>query len=646
MDSWHQFQKYLKSFEEKTPNQMASPYLNSISWISIFVATYVIHQHYIDWNFDDSYIVFRIVENILSGAGWAYNPGEVYNASTSVLNTVLIAVTAKLANLTAPDAAHLVGSLGILVAGSSLFLLLRERLATGLALIISIFIMFSMGANQTWGLETHLFCGGVLLFCYLEKRNRNTWWLVGMLILLRPDAILILLLKIIFDLSFRKISFSGVLVCFLVLMPWIIFSMLKFGQVFPDTLSNKVWQGKSGFWGTGPVYFLGVLKHFWLNKMYLALMPLSIFGFLITIKHYKHLLFLFIFVGAQQAAYMILNVPTYHWYLTLAKLSIILLALLGLAELLIYSRRRFTILNQLEEKKINLAHGLVLIPTLIAIFNLTYPKEAPDGRDVSYDQLSDAINSANIPAGSLAALEVGTIGYKVKRPILDLVALTSNSPEFITGKNNDLFFKLLPQIVVLHLPVWPMEMAIYEDPRFNSLYSLGKVFSDTVVPTQYYVLKEMDKTERENIIADSKKAFPNPSVSEVNDFTVNPRVICRIENFAYQPVNYGKVITLNKEQSTISIQGWVFDAESNLPLTNVFVVLQNTDKNITHTIPARVSERLGRTSTFSLDKVLISGFREKMNLSNLEKGAYQVFVADFSETKPMVCDKIIKMTLL
>ena len=200
MASWHKFQNYLKSFVERTSYQTVNPYLNTISWLSIFVAAYGIYQHYIDWNFDDSYIVFRMVENILNGAGWAYNSGEAYNASTSLLNTVLIAVTAKLGDLTVPNAAHLVGCLGIMVAGSSLFLLLRVRLATGLALIISIFIMFSMGGNLTWGLETHLFCGGVLLFCYLEGRNRNTWWLVGVLILLRPDAILILLLKIVFDL--------------------------------------------------------------------------------------------------------------------------------------------------------------------------------------------------------------------------------------------------------------------------------------------------------------------------------------------------------------------------------------------------------------------------------------------------------------
>lgn len=645
MISWFDFQNYLRSFVVKNPTQTTSASLNTISWLSILVATYAIYQHYIDWNFDDSYIVFRIVENIISGAGWAYNPGEAYNASTSVLNTVLIAVAAKMANLTVPNAAHLVGSLGILVAGSSLFLLLRGRLATGLALIISIFIMFSMAGNLTWGLETHLFCGGVLLFCYLEGRNRNTWWLVGVLILLRPDAILILLLKIVFDLSFRKISFSGVLICFLILMPWIIFSTIKFGQVFPDTLSNKVWQGKSGFWGTGPIYLKGFLIYFWQNKIFLALSPLIIFGFFKTIKHYTPLLFLFIFVGAQQAAYMILNVPTYHWYLTLPKLSLILLALIGLAELVIYSQRRFAILNQLEEKEFNLAHGLVLISALIAILNLTSPKEAPDGRDVSYAKLSDAINSANIPAGSLAALEVGTIGYKVKRPILDLVSLTSKNPEFLTGRNNDLFFKLLPQIVVVHHPVWHMEKAIYEDPRFDSLYSLGAVISDTAIPTKYYVLKEMTGAERENIVANSRKTAPNPSASDVSEISVSLTIRCNVDSFAYQPVNYEKVITLTQEQSTINIEGWVFDAESNSPLNKVFIVLHNIDKNITHTISARAYERPDVAKAFSLDTVLASGFRAEMNLSNLEKGAYQVYIADPGEEQIMTCDKFIKMSL-
>ena len=125
MASLQQFRNYFKNFTEKTQHQIADPYLNTISWLSIFVATYAIFHRYIDWNFDDSYIVFRIVENILSGAGWTYNPGEAYNASTSVLNTVLITVVAKLSGLSVPVAAHIVGSFGILVAGASIFLLLR-----------------------------------------------------------------------------------------------------------------------------------------------------------------------------------------------------------------------------------------------------------------------------------------------------------------------------------------------------------------------------------------------------------------------------------------------------------------------------------------------------------------------------------------
>src|ERR1700730_5225110 len=43
-------------------------------------------------DFDDTYITYRIAENIAGGAGWVYNLGERVNGATSVLWTIMLAV--------------------------------------------------------------------------------------------------------------------------------------------------------------------------------------------------------------------------------------------------------------------------------------------------------------------------------------------------------------------------------------------------------------------------------------------------------------------------------------------------------------------------------------------------------------------------
>ena len=75
---------------------MKPNYLLLISIVAILSLTASYFLKFSNWNFDDSYIVYRIVNNILEGNGWVYNIDEPYNASTSILNTILIEVASML----------------------------------------------------------------------------------------------------------------------------------------------------------------------------------------------------------------------------------------------------------------------------------------------------------------------------------------------------------------------------------------------------------------------------------------------------------------------------------------------------------------------------------------------------------------------
>jgi len=233
------------------------------------------HVQFRDWHLEDSYIIYRIAGNIISGNGWSYNPGEVKNASTSVLNTVLVALV-SLSGTAVPDAAHAVGSLSIFMCGLLALILFRRQTGMCFSLGAALLMVYFLSGNATWGLETHLFCALLLLFVYFEMQGKDSWMLLGLLVLTRPDALLLAAFKWLKEVWFRRqLSAGGLLRFLLVLSPWIAFSVWHFGQIFPDTLSSKMWQGNSGYWGAGWIYLQGLRQHVlqggWLWKlMYLG----------------------------------------------------------------------------------------------------------------------------------------------------------------------------------------------------------------------------------------------------------------------------------------------------------------------------------------------------------------------------------------
>lgn len=645
MKKIHELKSRIVSLVESSLAPTPPLHINTAAWFLLLALSYSIYIHYISWNFDDSYIVFRIVENILSGDGWAYNAGELYNASTSVLNTVLIAIISKITGIAIPSAAHIVGTVGIFLSGVSLFLILRERLEAGAALAIAIIVMFSLAKNLTWGLETHMFCGCLLLFCFLEYRNATTWWLVAILILLRPDAILIFIMKFIFDFTFRSISKTGILICLLILTPWVIFSLTHFGQIFPDTLSNKMWQGRSGFWGTGHIYLKGLASYLWQNKVFLIMSPIISFGIYRTLIRYTSILFLFIFVAAQQFAYVLLNVPTYHWYLALLNLALTLMCCIGIAELVQIISKKVKFFYQLSKREFDFSLGLLLIVTLFVFIHITQKPAAPDRRDLSYIELSNRINSSAIAPGPLAALEVGTIGYRIDRPIIDLVSLTSKNPEFLTGKNNDLFFSLLPQIVVLHHPVWPMEKAIFEDPRFGALYTLVDVISDTAISTKFYRLSYTSKSDMIAVLNELKRGdkVHFDKLDNVVNLKISENIRCVIDSFAQHPVDHLSELHLEKGQTSVNIDGWAFNSNTKSPLNEVNIVLKSVASEKFVSMKAKPYERPDVANAHSLTSVLMSGFKSEMDISDLSSGIYQLYIVDGD--KVSACDKVINFTI-
>jgi hypothetical protein len=303
---------------------------------------------------------------------------------------------------------------------------------------------------------------------------------------------------------------KGLLMVGVIILPWAVFAQWTFGSVFPHTLQNKMWQGRSGFWGHGWVYFnyfydhlfrfsywdrhglIATVLNWWTAQdwwtRYLGISPywyrygmvLPLWGVLLVIRDRSAWLGPVVFVAVQQAAYLLLNVPGYHWYFSVLDGLLFILGVYGICGLLSLFRatRRLLYLEPSKGTASDMA-GFALL-SLFLICGLGYgvydaaENPAHDDRDNCYTGAIREINEGDYPAGPLASLEVGTLGYYTDRTMVDLLGLTSTNPEYITPEHLDQFFADPPAVILMRDPPGPFLKALANDSRFQKIYGEGK----------------------------------------------------------------------------------------------------------------------------------------------------------------------------
>ena len=467
---------------------MKPNYLLSISIVAILILTVAYFLKFLNWNFDDSYIVYRIVSNILEGNGWVYNIDEPYNASTSILNTILISVLSFVTSDIALSG-HIVGGLGISLAAIIFFQIFQRDFGVLLSLLGALYLIRLMSTNLTWGLETNLFIGLVFLFIFIEhKIRRGAWCALGLIILARPDGALLLLLKAAQEFLKNKVlPWQGLFIVSLVILPWALYSLVTFGQVFPETLDQKIWQGNSGYWGSGYVYLQGIIGKYSDNASFVewANLFFGVPGILVLIKLRSPFLYLIIFCFLQQVAYIFFNVPFYHWYYAMADIALWLSSIYMLG----WVSKKIKIIDFLEATSLlkNISVSLVALSVVFWSYRLQSERET-DARDFAYTKIIKIIEN-KYEGKSLGVTEVGTIGFHSKKRIVDIVGLTSKSEQFVTQNRMDDFYNNPPELLLLHSPPWDLEHSIFLDSRFEKAYSLREKFNELPKPMSLFVRK-------------------------------------------------------------------------------------------------------------------------------------------------------------
>jgi hypothetical protein len=604
----------------------------ALTGVVLLIVTAVEVFRFRSWNFDDAFILFRIVRNLLAGHGWTFNTGEIHNASTSVLNTV--ATTAAAAAIgDIPLAAHLLQGVWLLLTGLLVSELFAERFsrATGLAAGIAMIVL--LAERPTWGLETSLFVFLLTLVVYLEHRGRNAWLALGLLTLTRPDGLLMAAMHWVRRFATdRSLSWKGLALFALVLSPWVIFSLIQFHQVFPDTLGNKLWQGRSGFWGPGLVYLNGWMSHVvFAGFPRIIVFALAIPGLYLLVRDRSVLRSFVAFAVLQQLVYVVLNVPAYHWYFAIFDAAMLLAASYGVGSVLARQSPRVE----------RMAHGAVLAGTVVFL-GIQTTRLAIDDRNESYRRIASDLKSTGRAIGTVAAAEVGTIGYYLEaHRILDLLGLTTPNPEFATGAHNDLFFSTLPQTVLMRQPIWHVERAVHDDVRFEMLYGAGTPIPDPHYPMMLFTLKPGARPpSREDVsryVEATHPAYQLDTRPEIATLRPSADAMCILDTV--NGLRPGAAPMDARQMELMDSAGWTVEtavARSVPPAEEVYVLLTSGGRRYS----ARASRvrRDDVAAHLKKPELAMAGFSSRALLVNVPVGTYQIGVAQRQGSGFLYCE--------
>lgn len=405
--------------------------------------------------FDDPYITYRYAENLASGRGFVFNPGEATLITTAPLYALLLA-TGRFFGADIPTLSHLLGFISL---GWGAFMLSWLTMQANYepapaGWLTGLFFLFFPLNWLTIGFETPLFIALVLTIALLLHHEKvfPAGLLMGVACGLRGDAFLLVVwCPLVFYFlpltsfalwfnwrvwvaPFMRHWLGGVL---LVYLPFALWLTAQFGSPLPSTLQSKTAQAVSGLTGfyehTSFPAGLALLTqaYLWLNPLFVVVVGYVVFGLALHFSQQWDHKFtaqpLALFLGSWGVvhffAYTVLGVAPYVWYY--APLVPTVVFILG------------TIITE-EGKDEFVTAMAILVPLLITdwlIFQQlqgTMPPPAaeltskvlPEAKVDSYELAGRWLAENTPPAATVGVTELGVMSYFANRPMVDFLGLT------------------------------------------------------------------------------------------------------------------------------------------------------------------------------------------------------------------------------
>lgn len=375
---------------------------------------------------DDAFITYRYGQNLASGSGLVFSPGQYVQGFTSPGHALLSAlVYAYFDRAATPGVMSALGCVAWSVEALALYWYLERTLGRTIAAACALLIALGGAAGASWVvLETHFVLACVLGGFALAVRER--WILAaiscGLGVLFRPDAGLAAVLVLgacIRQLRLRALR--PVLAFLLVALPWPIFASVYYGSPLPQTALTKFqrsglfqylmhelgYPSQRLLWHGAPLWFTFVV------------MALAGWGACRAWRRGAWLLPAYGLLHA--AAYLHLRPFVQHaWHLYPWSVAVCACSCIGLASLP-GSARAFSF------ARAGLCAGLLLI----SLYRFSVEARTLDAgywtgqRDAVYRRIAAELVARARPGEEFASVEVGTIAYYSDLTAYDLGGLVT-----------------------------------------------------------------------------------------------------------------------------------------------------------------------------------------------------------------------------
>jgi hypothetical protein len=431
---------------------------------------------YWGYSYDDAFITYRYAASWAARGALEYNPGESVLGTTAPGYALLLGLLARLTGVPVAGLGTLL-SVGSLVAVS----LLLHRLAAGasagyrlaLPLLFALLALPCQWNVEMLGAESFLVLalglgGAVLALATPPDGTRRG--LAGLLLAAatacRLDAAALAgLVGLALWLRERRFPRTLALAGLAPLALWLGWLWSTYGRIVPVTLAAK----HSELAASGQLSYTAA-EWEWLRRTLpapaaVALLLLAAAG-VVALARSRRALPGAALVGAVTGAWLLVHelvyravqVPFAPWY-HVALLQAVLAAAAGGALALACRLARIAPLAGAPRSALAVAlAAALLLPALLpwSRWTLAHAGRPPDPRYPSYRRIADALAGAS-PAHTVAAVEIGVLGYFAPVRVLDLAGLVT--PEVVPARASG----TLPALVAARAPEYILDADAFPD---------------------------------------------------------------------------------------------------------------------------------------------------------------------------------------
>lgn len=454
-------------------------------WFGLLILTLLYFMIYQNFSQDDAYITFRYARNLSSGAGFVYNPGEWVLGTTTPLFTVLLALLAALTKLDVVVVSIMVCFISLWLSSCLMFeigrpISLAFGIASALLFLTNPFLPHFMGMESYFLLCLFL----ITVHAYEKGKSLTTAIGSGLLILIRYEMVLFLVIVALVDL-FRKKKIPFWLTPGLVpVLIWMIYAWQMFGSTVPLSASAKLAATNTPFllgftgyiysfvnripgWFLIIVLFLTGIGSIYFNKRFLRKTLLLILFSSI------YLVISSIIAGSFPWYYAPL-IPLFSFFTTA---GIQYIASVPLGSTAQDHRLKGAIYRGIFS--LLLAAAFLIQVSFWHKDIVAYNGRSFDHRYEAYTQICNWLTQNARQEKSIAALEIGYIGYYTDMKMIDLHGLITPRllPWVGSGSEVTLIQSLqlfTPDYVIIPVEKAPLIQVMEHDTR----YRLENVFGD------------------------------------------------------------------------------------------------------------------------------------------------------------------------